>query len=82
MNLSGENSKMNKPKTFEVHLSLRVVNSTSTYDNKTLAKFDLTEVVPSGIEPVDHLRNLLKSNFNRVFGPISVLTIEQSEELV
>ena len=73
---------MNKPRTFEVSVDVSVVDTSSQYDNKILAKFHLSEAVPTGIEPVDHLRALIKSNFARVFGPVASLTVENSEEVV
>lgn len=68
-----------KKKTFQVHVVLSVTDTTSSYDNKTMAKFDLTEAVPEGIEPVDHLRNLVKANFARVFGPVASITVASDE---
>ena len=69
-----------KKKTFQVHVVLSVTDITSSYDNKTVARIDLTEAVPERIEPVDHLRNLVKANFARVFSPVAALTVEQSED--
>ena len=70
----------NKKRMFEVQVTLKVIDTTDQYSNKAVAKIDLAEVVPDGIEPVDHLRNLVKANFARVFGPVGVITVEQSEE--
>jgi hypothetical protein len=71
---------MNKKKTFLVNIDLSITDNTQSYDNVTTARFDLTEAVPPGVEPKDHLQALIRANFARVFGSIQLL--EQSDDVV
>ena len=67
-----------KIRIFEANIDISIREITDQYNTPILARFDLTERVPDGIEPVKHLQGLIRTNFPRVFAALQV--INESEE--